>query len=186
MVKRPKLLKLIILYILIVAAIMSAINCASTDRTTETAEDQLPAPSRTAPDFELQDLDGQLVSLRDFRGSPVLLNFWATWCGPCRFEMPFIQQVYEDSLGKVGGLVILAVNLRESPAVAEGFLRENGFTFPVLLDSTREAGTKYNIRSIPTTFFIDENGIIKYIDVGAFRSKADLEQRLSDLIINDE
>jgi len=154
---------------LIIAVAIMATNCASTK------------PGETAPDFELQNLEGQTVSLSDYRGSPVMLNFWASWCGPCRSEMPFFQQVYEDTEWEAAGLVILGVNIGESPSVAGGFMEDNGFTFPVLLDMTGEVAEMYNTRSIPATFFIDERGIIRHSDVGAFRSKADLEQRLRDL-----
>jgi thiol-disulfide isomerase/thioredoxin len=114
-----------------------------------------------------------------------MLNFWASWCGPCRFEMPFIQEVFEDTEWEATGLVILAVNIGESPSIAGGFMEDNGFTFTVLLDGTGEVADMYNTRSIPATFFIDENGIIRYIDVGAFSSKANIEQRL-DVLIEDE
>jgi len=154
---------------LIIAVAIMATNCASTK------------PGETAQDFELQNLEGQTVSLSDYRGSPVMLNFWASWCGPCRSEMPFFQQVYEDTEWEAAGLVILGVNIGESPSVAGGFMEDNGFTFPVLLDMTGEVAEMYNTRSIPATFFIDERGIIRHSDVGAFRSKADLEQRLRDL-----
>ena len=177
---------------LIVAIALLATNCSPTNlttgsvnQTTEPDGNQLPAPGRTAPDFELQNLEGQIVSLSDYRGSPVMLNFWASWCSPCRFEMPFIQDVFEDTEWEAVGLVILAVNIGESPSVAGGFMEDNGFTFTVLLDETGEVSIRYNTRSIPATFFIDENGIIRYIDVGAFSSKANIEQRL-DVLIEDE
>ena len=143
---------------------------------------QLPAPGRVAPDFELQNLEGETVSLSDHRGSPVMVNFWASWCEPCRFEMPYIQEVFEDPFWESIGLEILVVNVQESSAVARDFMEENGLSFPVLLDMTGGVARMYNIRSIPTTLFIDEDGIIQYIDVGSFSSKADIEQRLDDLI----
>jgi len=147
---------------------------------------QLPAPGRVAPDFTLTNLDGESVSLRDYRGNPVLLNFWATWCGPCRFEMPFIQEVYEDPDWQATGLVILAVNIGESRAEAEGFMKNNGLTFPVLLDSSSSVGRTYNIRSIPTTLFIDKDGIIQHIDIGAFPSSRGIEERLTELVFGEE
>jgi peroxiredoxin len=170
--------KLIIFFYLIIAVAIAAINCTS-------AGDQLPVTGGVAPDFTLVNLDGGAVSLSDYRGSPVMLNFWASWCGPCRSEMPFIQGVFEEVKWKAVNLVIIAVNLGESSMVARDFMEENGYTFPVLLDRTGEVGDTYNTRSIPTTFFIDESGIIKYIDIGAFRSKADLELRLDDFISED-
>ena len=179
MLRRTKHFWVFIFCILIAAVAVSAVNC------TEEGE-PLPVPGHQAPDFGLKNLDGESVSLREFRGSPVMLNFWATWCGSCRFERPFIQQVYEDPFWKAEGLVILAVNLGESPAAVRGFIEGGGYTFPVLLDTTGAVGNGYNVSSIPRTFFIDESGIIKYIDIGPSTSKADLEQRLFELIIDDE
>ena len=155
---------------LVIAVALMMTNCSSTK------------PGKAAEDFELKNLEGQTVSLSDYRGSAVMLNFWASWCGPCRYEMPLFQEVYEDTKWEAAGLVILAVNIGESPSVAGGFMEDNGFTFPVLLDRTGAVAQMYNIRPIPATFFIDERGIIKHSDVGAFRSKADLEQRLRDLL----
>jgi len=160
----------ILFFCLVIAVALVATNCSPTK------------PGEAAQDFELKTLEGQTVALSDYRGSPVMLNFWASWCGPCRYEMPFFQEVYEDTEWQAAGLVILAVNIGESPSVAGGFMEDNGFTFPVLLDMTGKVATMYNVRSIPATFFIDERGIIKHSDVGAFRSKGDLEQRLRDLL----
>jgi peroxiredoxin len=154
---------------LIIAVALMTINCSSAK------------PGKSAQDFELKNLDGETVSLSDYRGSPVMLNFWASWCGPCRSEMPYFQQVYEDTEWQAANLVILAVNIGESPSVVGGFTEDNGFTFPVLLDMTGAVAEMYNVRSIPATFFIDERGIIRYSDVGSFSSKAHLEQRLRDL-----
>lgn len=139
-----------------------------------------------APDFRLQNLAGEEVSLSDFRGRPVLINFWATWCGPCRDEMPFIQGVFEDKEWSDQGLVILAVNLGEAPAKVGEFMEEYGLTFPVLLDARQDAAKAYNVRGIPATFFIDKNGIIKDRQIGAFPSQAKIDWRLLNSIMGDE
>lgn len=141
---------------------------------------QGPEIGKLAPDFELSSLDGQVVSLSDFRGKPVFLNFWATWCGPCRFEMPFIQEMYEGLSSE--GLVVLAVNLREDPARVREFVATFGFTFPVLLAADPEVPLAYNIRGIPATFFIDENGIIQDIKIGAFASEVEMASRLNNIM----
>ena len=178
-----RIFKAIVFCSLGIATILVTFGCSSTNGT---GGNQLPAPGREAPDFTLDNLDGERVSLKDYRGSPVMLNFWATWCGPCRFEMPFIQAVHEDVDWQATGLVILAVNMGESRSEAQGFMNDNGLTFPVLLDSASMVGRVYNVRSIPTTFFIDKDGIIKHIDVGAFPRSRDIEERLLDLIVDDE
>lgn len=114
-------------------------------------------PGKRALDFTLPDLDGNQVSLSRFRGTPVFLNFWASWCPPCRWEMPFLQEIHEEMGEEV---VILAVNLGESPEVVRRFVEENGFTFRVLLDERAEVMEMYNLRTIPTSLFIDRDGII--------------------------
>ena len=133
-----------------------------------------------APGFELSSLDGQVVSLSDFRGKPVFLNFWATWCGPCRFEMPFIQKMYEGLSNE--GLVVLAVNVQENPTRVKEFVESFGLTFPVLLATNSEVPLTYNIRGIPATFFIDKNGIIQDIKIGAFASEVEIASRLNKIM----
>jgi len=129
-----------------------------------------------ATDFTLQGLDGQTFSLSNMRGKPVLLNFWATWCGPCRSEMPLLQQVYEEYSSQ--GLIFVAVNIAENPAQVERFMQDNGLTIPVLLDTKAKVASTYNISGIPTTLFIDKDGIIKDKRIGAFTNKSEIEQGL--------
>ena len=133
-----------------------------------------------APDFELQNLDGQSVSLNDLKGKPVLINFWATWCPPCRSEMPYIQQVYDEMHEK--GLVVLAINIGESSSKVKSFLQDNDLSLPVLLDTRGVVAQRYNIKGIPTTFFIDKDGTIREKIIGAFTSKAQIEERLSKIM----
>lgn len=141
---------------------------------------QSPEVGETAPDFEFEDSEGHTASLSDFRGEVVLLNFWATWCGPCTFEMPFIQQVYDE--WQRSGLRVLAINLGDSADTVNSFLEEHGLSFPVLLNPNSELVGRYNIEFIPTTFFLDEDGIIQHIEVGAFSSKEAIESILSQLM----
>jgi len=141
-----------------------------------------PQVGKLAPDFKLPSLDGQTALLRDFRGKTVLLNFWATWCPPCRAEMPFIQQMFEDKNWAEKGLVIIAVDIGESPATVRGFAESFKLSFLVLLDRNGDAAEKYNVRGIPATFFIDKEGIIREIKIGAFTSKAEIEKVLSKII----
>ncbi len=139
-------------------------------------------PDKTlAPDFELKDLEGNQVTLRDFRGSPVMINFWATWCAPCRYEMPFIQAVFESWQSK-GGLVILAINRGESLSPVQDYLQSEGYTFPVLLDGDEKVNRAYNISGIPTTVFIDEEGVIKARHAGPFNNAEELENYLSGIM----
>jgi len=138
-----------------------------------------PVVGKLAPDFELDTLDGQTVILSQLKGRPVLVNFWATWCAPCRYEMPFLQQIYEDWPGDE--LVLLTVNVGESSSDVSQFMQSEGFSFTVPLDSEAAVAQRYNIQGIPTTLFIDKEGIIQKIKVGSFRSQAEIETILSQL-----
>ena len=143
---------------------------------------QSPSPGKQAPDFQLPDLEGQPVSLSSFRGQPVLLNFWASWCGPCRYEMPFLQEIHEEWTGKSPSVVILAVNIGESPSEVNEFMNSYNLSFPVLLDTEGNVARMYNVRGIPTTFLIDIDGTIQGIKVGAFSNKTEIEKNLSKII----
>ena len=135
---------------------------------------------QAAPNFELQNLDGQSVSLNDLKGKPVLINFWATWCGPCVSEMPYIQEIYDEWSGK--GLIVLAINIGDSSSEAEQFLQNHNLSLPVLLDTGKVVARRYNIRGIPTTFFIDKDGIIQEKIIGAFPNKEAIENRLDKIM----
>ena len=114
-----------------------------------------------------------------------MLNFWASWCGPCRMEMPFLQEISEDPEFTQRGLVILAVNLGETASVAEEFMDNNALSFMMLLDTTQKVGTLYNIQYIPTTYFIDKDGKIRDVKIGAFLSKAEITSLLDSIIKGD-
>ena len=139
-----------------------------------------PQVGKLAPDFQLPNLVGQSISLSDLRGKPVFLNFWATWCGPCLHEMPFIQEIFEEWSDK--GLVILAIDIGEAPSKVRDFIQSGNFSFPVLLDTNQNVALEYNVRGIPTTFLIDKDGIIQEMRVGSFSSTAEIEKSLSKII----
>lgn len=138
-------------------------------------------PSNRAPDFQLESLDGRTVSLSELAGRPVMLNFWATWCGPCKREMPLLQEIYEDAGWEKTGLVLLAIDAAEPQDVVRQFMEEMKLTFTVLIDPDNEVFLDYNIRAIPTTYFIDRDGIIKSVKMGAFISKQEIEQHLEQI-----
>jgi peroxiredoxin len=132
------------------------------------------------PAFDFKfNVEGQSVSLSDLQGGPVLLNFWATWCGPCASEMPYLQQVYDD--WQETGLVLLAVNVGEDYSDVEDFVKSRGLSFPILLDSEGLVAAQYGVSSIPASFFIDSQGIVQHVQVGAFQSAADIESILNQL-----
>jgi len=128
-----------------------------------------PAPiaGHPAPDFTLETLDGESVSLSDFRGKAVIVNFWASWCGPCRLEMPHLQETYATRAGD--GVVVLGVNLTQRDpnldAVA-AFVDEFGVTFPVVLDKEGDVADLYQVRGQPASVFIAPNGVIDTVFYG--------------------
>ena len=155
------------IYIFLVLFIASALPIAAADENEEEEPSQLQnqlialgfqvfREPVEAPDFTLKDLNDEDVSLSSYRGKLVFLNFWATWCGPCRVEMPSMQVMYEALDGY--DFEILAVDLQESEKTVENFIEKEGFTFPVLLDKNGRVGAQYGARSIPTTYLIDTDG----------------------------
>ena len=116
-----------------------------------------------APDFRLLDHTGKVVKLSDYRGKPVVLNFWATWCGPCRAEMPEFKKVYD---ARNGDVMILAVDYRESPEQIEFFNRDFDLKFPLLVDRPGDVQNHYGVQGLPSTFFIDKDGILRSRSVG--------------------
>ncbi|MBI6871088.1 TlpA family protein disulfide reductase [Clostridium aciditolerans] len=118
-----------------------------------------------APNFKLKDLNGKEVSLSDLKGKGVFLNFWATWCPPCRGEMPDIQKLYEEN--KNSDFIIIAINIGEDKDTVKSFIDSNGYKFQILLDSDQSTASKYSITGIPASFFIDKNGNIIYKKTGA-------------------
>lgn len=122
-------------------------------------------PPFEAEDFILEDLRGSMVSLKDFQGKVIFLNFWASWCGPCRIEMPAMEllwQIFQDD-----DFVILAVDVREKRDEVSSFIENNSYTFPVLLDSWGRVANIYSVRYYPTTFLIDREGKVVGKAVGA-------------------
>jgi len=129
----------------------------------------------SAPDFELVDLAGELVSLREQQGKPVILNFWATWCAPCVIEMPNIQKFYENYPGE---FQVLAVNADESELTVGRFVEDMGLTFDILLDPGGKIQSLYQIRGYPTSFFIDAEGKIRAWHTGSLT-----EDQLADYLL---
>lgn len=137
------------------------------------APDILPVAERhvvrlgeLAPNFQLRDLDGRFVALSDLRGKVVLLNFWATWCGPCRVEMPAMEALYRTFQRK--DFEILAVSTdAQGAAVTRPFQQENRLTFPILHDADYRVGLTYGARTLPMTFMVDRQGVVRHQIFGA-------------------
>jgi len=133
----------------------------------ETAPTEVPAPTATpkpriaAPDFAMLDDDGNELRLSDFFGKPIVLNFWASWCGPCKSEMPAFQAAWEQYGEDVHFLMVdMTDGARETIEVAKAFIQQQGYTFPVYFDKDNNAAIEYAVMSIPATYLIDEEGIL--------------------------
>jgi peroxiredoxin len=126
-----------------------------------------PEIGYTAPDFELKDVYGSPKRLSDFRGRVVLLNFWATWCGPCRVEMPTIQALHEDYAGRAFTVLSVAGDFEGASKVGP-FMEEVGVTFPGLIDASGTVQDAYFVNALPMTFLLDRNGVVAYKLVGFF------------------
>ncbi|WP_240985377.1 redoxin domain-containing protein [Acididesulfobacillus acetoxydans] len=129
-----------------------------------------------APDFSVPMSDGNTLKLSSLRGKPVLLNFWATWCPPCRMEMPDIQKIFKENYP----VQIVGVNLKEEPMTVEGFLSRNGYTYPVGFDLKGKIASLYNVSGIPTSYAIDAKGIIRHVQTGPL-TYAELSQWFREL-----
>ena len=129
----------------------------------------LPFRGYLAPDFEQMDLNGETVRLSDFRGDIVLINFWATWCGPCRLEMTTFQTRLESFQGE--GFSILAVNNDEPEKDIRFYLDGLDLTFPILLDPGAKVQELYRVWRYPASFFVDREGVIRYIHLGLMNEK---------------
>lgn len=152
-------------------------------KTTTPAVTSPPVGNRrgnTAPDFNLPTLDGKTVSLTGLRGKPVVINFWTTWCTYCVEEMPLLEQLYRKWSAQ--GLVFLAIDSGEDAATVKAFVQKQGLSFPVLLDDKSEVTEKYNIAGLPTTYFIDTNGIIRELKIGAFANLVEIENLLKKIM----
>lgn len=155
-----------LLTVMIVQAMEKKAEPQNQTQTTETASQKngLEVGSK-APDFELKTLSGETFKLSNFKGKKVMLNFWATWCPPCKAEMPEMEQFYKQANQDI---TILAVNLDPENDV-KGFISKNGITFPILMDTQDQVNRTYQIISIPTTYFIDGKGVIQNKFTGAMQ-----------------
>lgn len=141
-----------------------------------------PQVGSAAPNFATTDLEGEVVTLADFRGRPVIINFWATWCAPCRIEMPELQTVYQEYQDEE--LVILAINREEdAERISDFFYDEMELTFTPLLDEDTLVANLFNVFNMPTTYFVDAEGTITAVHRGAM-SKAQIEGYLEETIPN--
>lgn len=140
-----------------------------------------PQKGFTAPDFVLKDLEGNEYQLSNLKGNMVIVNVWASWCKPCQYEMPAMQEIYDKYKDK--GLILLAVNNTYQDNLSDviDFVSENRLTFPILLDSEGIVSNKYQVQALPSTFFIDKTGEISEIVIGGPMSETLIESKIKEL-----
>lgn len=139
---------------------------------------EAPAVGHLAPDFTTESLSGDTFTLSDYRGQPVVLNFWATWCPPCRAEIPFFQAASRKYNGQVA---VIGIDDGEPREIVAPFVADMGMTYPVPLDATSEVSRRYRVNSLPTTVFIDRTGVIQYIHIGIL-NQAVLDDQIAQLL----
>ena len=156
----------------------------SADRTGTSASAGIAAPQQgfQAPELELRALTGETIRLSQLRGRAVLVNLWATWCPPCRAEMKSIEKIYQEYRER--GLTVLAVNMtyQDDALAVQPFVREQGLTFPILLDQTGQVGRDYQLKSLPSSYFIGRDGIINEVVIGGPMAEALLRTRVEQIL----
>ncbi len=149
----------------------------------EVSGENYSAPQKgfSAPDFILQDLEGNQYQLSSFMGEKVIVNIWASWCKPCQYEMPALQKIHEKYSDQ--GLVLLAVNntYQDNYSNVVDFVSANNLTIPILMDLDGNVSQLYQVQALPSTFFIDRNGKISEIIIGGPMSEALIEAKIMEL-----
>lgn len=131
-------------------------------------------------DFTLPAANGQVISTGQFTGSILVINFWATWCPPCREEMPALQQVYD--MHRNHGLVLIGVNFGEAEEPVTRYAREIGVSFPLALDQNMAVARRYQVQGLPTTIFVDRKGVIRDLIMGGPMSLSYIEDKVQPLL----
>ena len=178
---QPMQRRIIYIIILILGFVWILVS-ADTSGTSTTGKISAPQKGFPAPNFELKTPQGETVRLSDLRGQAVLVNLWATWCPPCRAEMQTIETVYNEY--KDQNFTVLGVNMtyQDEPLEIIPFVNEQKLTFPILLDETGEMASAYQLKSLPSSFFIDRAGFINEVVIGGPMAEALLRTRVEQIL----
>lgn len=131
---------------------------------TGSAHGKMPGIGTAAPDFTLRSSTGKNLKLSEYRGQVVMINFWATWCAPCRQEMPHLNRLYEQY--NKAGFILLGVNIDDNPKAAQAMAEQLGVRFPVLYDATKQVSKRYDVDAMPLTVIVDRDGKVQYLHRG--------------------
>lgn len=171
----------IVLGVLILGGIWIGISQVPASATTSGA---IPSPRQgfAAPDFTLETLEGVPITLSDLRGKAVVVNLWASWCPPCRAEMPALQAAYEADRER--GLEIVAIDMtyQDSEEDAQRFAKDFGLTFTIALDRDGTVARQYLLRALPSTFFVGPDGVIRKVVIGGPMSEATIRSTVSEML----
>lgn len=175
-------LTMILVAILILGTVWTFFSRVSDPSSLQAGIPPSPKEGFTAPDFTLDTLDGGQLTLSELRGHPVVLNFWASWCLPCRKEMPAIERVYQRYQG--AGLIVVGLNMTSQDSASDvgTFVQKFGLTFPIALDRDGSVGDHYQLLGLPSTYFIDQSGVIRSVVVGGPMGEATIRSKVEDLL----
>jgi cytochrome c biogenesis protein CcmG/thiol:disulfide interchange protein DsbE len=171
-------------FAVLLVALGAAWTIAARVPASEAGDTQMASPREgfPAPNFVLNNFDGESVALDSLRGQVVVLNVWASWCGPCRAEMPALQRVY--AANRARGFVVLGVNstIQDTEANARAFAREMNVSFPLVFDRDGAVTTRYHVQALPTTFILDRRGVIRSLIIGGPLSEATIVSKIETLL----
>jgi cytochrome c biogenesis protein CcmG/thiol:disulfide interchange protein DsbE len=172
----------IIFYILLLIAGAAWIILSAEITNVGSESSSAPQAGFVAPDFTLNTPAGNTFTLSELRGQAVLLNLWASWCPPCRAEMPTIEKIYNEYKNR--GFIVLAVDMtyQDNTANIAPFVQKYSLTYPILLEETGNVASLYQLRSLPSSYFIDRTGIIQKVIIGGPMSEALLRTRVEQIL----
>jgi peroxiredoxin len=170
--------------VLIAACLIATAVLCTTSTRAQAGADTMSLVGKPAPDFMLQTLDGQQAKLSELKGSVAVLDFWATWCPPCRKSLPHLEKVHQDKALAGKGVKVWAVNAKEEKAKVQDFLKQNNFTFNVPLDADGKVLRSYLIQGIPTTVIVGRDGTIKnaFIGYGGDESAKEIDDAINTAV----